>query len=803
MAEPVTSSPAATDASIREDFFRTRDAAAVLDARTLLVDRIVTERWVSMPGNLALVAVGGYGRRELFPFSDIDLLILTPDEKSQDALKEPLSLCIRDLWDKNLRISQSVHTPADCNLIDAGNAELAVSLLDRRLLAGDAALFRQIRDPKPELGRNITQLTRERHTRYQDTLFHLEPNVKDAPGGLRDLQVLRWLAKLGAGDEQVPPGVEVLFQIRCFLHYLAGRDDNKFSFNRQDEIAALVGVEPEELIQGYYRAVRRIARIANRRLDRFEAKRSSLFAQFRDRTSRLSNSDFSIVHGEVFFRSSSAAATDPQIVMRLFDFVARHGLPLSADAEERVERNTEAFRTWASTQPKLWPPFREILRQPHAAKALRQMLACGTLFALFPELSEMDALVTRDFNHRYTVDEHTMVAIQAVLDLRGKKDDLFGDLVAETDDLDLMVTALLFHDVGKGTPEESHVEVSSRIAEAVLGRSGISQRALGIVTFLISAHLEIGGAIFKRDLSDPATIRDIADKTGTVERLKLLVLLTYGDISAVNPQAMTPWRRQLLWNVYAQTYAELTRELGQKVAAPAIGADDPELRHFLEGLPPRYFRVHNVDEIREHQRLERESRQKGVSAALARDTAWRLAVVAVDRPFLFASVAAALSSFGFNILKAEAFTNSHGVVIDSFTFGDPARNLDLNPAEVPEVVRTVIRVVRGEVSVEELLRRRPRVKPDAHAMAGFRLRFDNSASPGATLIELVTQDRPGLLYDVAAVISGHGSSIEVVLVDTEAKKAIDVFYVTKGGTKLSDGDAAGLVEALRAVVHPA
>ena len=802
MADPVTSTSAESDASIREDFFRTRDASAVLDARTRLVDRIVTERWASMPGNLALVAVGGYGRRELFPFSDIDLLILTPDEKSQDAIKEPLSLCIRDLWDQNLRISQSVHTPADCNLIDVGNAELAVSLLDRRLLAGDPTLFRQIRDPKPELGRNIAQLTRERHTRYQDTLFHLEPNVKDAPGGLRDLQVLRWLAKLGAGDEQVPPGVEVLFQIRCFLHYLAGRDDNKFSFNRQDEIAALVGVEPEDLIRGYYRAVRRIARIANRRLDRFEAKRSSLFAQFRDRTSRLSNSDFSIVHGEVFFRSSSAAATDPQIVMRLFDFIARHGLPLSADAEERVERNTEAFRTWATTQPKLWPPFREILRQPHAAKALRQMLACGTLFALFPELAEMDALVTRDFNHRYTVDEHTMVAIQAVLDLRGKKDDLFADLVAETDDLDLMVTALLFHDVGKGTPEESHVEVSSRIAEAVLGRSGISQRALGIVTFLISAHLEIGGAIFKRDLSDPATIRDIADKTGTVERLKLLVLLTYGDISAVNPQAMTPWRRQLLWNVYAQTYAELTRELGQKVAAPAIGADDPELRHFLEGLPPRYFRVHTVDEIREHQRLERESRQKGVAAALARDTAWRLAVVATDRPFLFASVAAALSSFGFNILKAEAFTNSHGVVIDSFTFGDPARNLDLNPAEVPEVVRTVTRVVRGEVSVEELLRRRPRVKPDAHALAGFRLRFDNGASPGATLIELVTQDRPGLLYDVAAVISGHGSSIEVVLVDTEAKKAIDIFYVTKGGMKLSDADAEGLVEALRAVVHP-
>ncbi len=775
----------------------------MLDARTSLVDRIVTDRWASMPGHVALVAVGGYGRRELFPFSDIDLLILTPDEKGQDALKDPLSLCIRDLWDQNLRISQSVHTVLDCNLIDSTNAELAVSLLDRRFLAGDERLFKQVRDPRVELGRNIAQLTRERHSRYQDTLYHLEPNVKDAPGGLRDLQVLRWLAQLGAGDAQVPPGSDVLFRIRCFLHYLAGRDDNKFSFNRQDEIAGLVGIEPEELMRDYYRAVRGIARIANRRLERFEAKRSSLFSQFRDRTSRLSNSDFSIVHGDVFFRSSTAAATDPQVVLRLFDFIARHGLPLSADTEERVERNLDAFRAWAATQTKLWPPFREILRLPHAAKALRAMLGSGALFALFPELAEMDSLVTRDFNHRYTVDEHTMVAIQAVLDLRTKKNDMFADLASETDDLDLLATALLFHDVGKGTPEESHVVVSRRIAETVLGRSGISERALGIVTFLISAHLEIGGAIFKRDLSDPATIRDIADKTGTVERLKLLVLLTYGDISAVNPQAMTPWRRQLLWNVYAQTHAELTRELGDKIAEPSVASVDPELRQFLEGLPPRYLRVHNDKEVREHLRLANEASKKGAAACLSRDTAWNLAVVASDRPFLFASVAAALSSFGFNILKAEAFSNADGLVIDSFTFADPARNLDLNPTEAVDLVRTVIRVVQGEVSVEELLRRRPKFKPDPHALSAFRLRFDNEASPSATLLELVTQDRPGLLYDVAAEIAAHGGNIEVVLVDTEGKKAIDVFYITKRWVKLSNEDASALVDSLRTVVNPA
>ena len=796
-----------TEQLIRDRFFSSRNAAEVLAERTALVDDIVRRRWEQMvpdvPPGILLLAVGGYGRSELFPFSDIDLLILTPDEKTQTLLKEPLSLCLRDLWDEGLRISQSVRVPLDCNQIDAGNAELAVSLLDRRLLAGDAALFRQIRDPRPELGRNIVLLTKERHSRFQDTLYHLEPNVKDAPGGLRDLQVLRWLAKLGAGDSATPPGVEALFEIRCFLHYLAGRDDNKFSFDRQDEIAALAGaVSPEELMRSYYRAVRGIARLANRRLERFEAKRSSLFSQFRDRTSRLSNSDFSVVHGEVFFRSSGAALSDPPVILRLFEFVARHGLPLSGDSEERVERAASGFETWVAAHQPIWPAFRNILKQVHGDRALRSMHACGILEAIFPELREMESLVIRDFNHRYTVDEHTLVAIQTVLDLRSKKSDLFGDLAAETDDMDLLVTALLFHDVGKADPREGHVPVSRRIAEVTLARCGISDRARALVAFLIGAHLELSSAMHGRDISDPATIRDVAAATGTVERLKLLTLLSYGDISAVHPTAMTPWRRQLLWNLYAHVHAELTRELGEKIAEPDATAS-PELRHFLEGLPPRYLRVHNAPEIQEHLRLQGEARDKGVGVSLVHSTAWLLTVAATDRPFLFASLAAALSSFGFNILKAEAFSNTHGMVIDSFTFADPGRNLELNPSEVHDLTKTVKRVVRGEVAVEDLLKRRPRVKPDPHALAGSRVNYDNEASPSATLIEMVTQDRPGLLYDVASLISKHGGNIEVVLVDTEAKKAIDVFYVTKQGLKLSEAEAGALVAEMTGLSRPA
>ena len=796
-----------TDQDIRDSFFRSRDASAVLAGRTALVDDTVCREWAAMPPGIALAAVGGYGRRELFPFSDIDLLILIPEEKTQNAIKEPLSLLLRDLWDKGLRISQSVHTPAECNQIDASNAELAVSLLDRRFLGGDEALFLQIKDPGADLGRNIAQLTRERHARFQDTIYHLEPNVKDAPGGLRDLQVLRWLAKLDTNEGDLPPGIGVLFEIRCFLHYLAGRDDNKLGFERQDEIAALShAASPEELMRQYYRAVRGIARLAGRRLDKFEAKRSTLFTQFRDRTARLSNSDFSIVRGDVFFRSPGAVQTDPRIVLQLFEFVARHGLPLAVDTEERIERGVAGFESWVASHQPVWPAFREILRLPHGSKALRAMHQTGVLEAIFPELREMEALVIRDFYHRYTVDEHTLVAIQTVLGLREKSGDSFGDLAGETDDLDLLTTALLFHDVGKGTPDEGHVAVSRRVAESALRRVGIGDRAWSVVEYLISSHLEMSAAMNGRDLSDPHTIRDMAAKAGTVERLRLLTLLTYGDISAVHPSAMTPWRRQLLWNLYSQTYAELTRELSARISQPDVAAT-PELRRFLEGLPPRYLRTHSPREIEEHLRLEKEgnerAKDKGIAVSLARSAAWVLTVVATDRPFLFASVAAALSSFGFNILKAEAFSNAHGTVIDTFTFADPARNLELNPGETQLVAKTVTRAIRGDVTVEELLLRRPRVKPDPHALAASRVTFDNRASPTATLIEMVTQDRPGLLYDVAAAISKRGGNIEVVLVDTEARKAIDVFYVTKAGAKLSDDDARAMADAIADVTRPA
>ena len=285
----------------------------------------------------------------------------------------------------------------------------------------------------------------------------------------------------------------------------------------------------------------------------------------------------------------------------------------------------------------------------------------------------------------------------------------------------------------------------------------------------------------------------------TVERLKALTLLTYGDISAVNPGVMTPWRRSQLWRLYTLTYNELTRALNAERIEPRP-ADPPEKAAFLEGFPTRYLRTHSEADIEQHLKMEKlAAEHSGVATALKKlDDAYSLTLLTGDRPFLFASIAGTLSSFGMNILKAEAFANRRGTVLDTFTFADPNRTLELNPSEVDRLKLTVERVVSGKTDVEQLLRNRPKpALPSKGARFAASLAFDSHSSAAATLIHLVAEDRPGLLFDVASAMSSEGCNIEVVLIDTEAHKAIDVFYITRQGTKLTPVEEERLRKRLR------
>ena len=422
----------------------------------------------------------------------------------------------------------------------------------------------------------------------------------------------------------------------------------------------------------------------------------------------------------------------------------------------------------------------------------------GVLFALFPDLEQIECLVVRDFYHRYTVDEHTLVAMQNAWSAPVG----YGELLQELPNKGVLLFAVLFHDAGKAASDaasgyEGHVEASLLVADSAMRRIQMPKADRDTVAFLIRNHLELSSAMRTRDLADPKAIHDVAELVGTEERLKALTVLTYADISAVNPNVMTPWRSAQLWRLYLAVYRELTRELaGERIADSRAAGPGAEL---LEGLPVRYLRTHSEVEIAEHIALEERSQKRGVGSDIRTlESAWQLTVITGDRPGLFAGVAGTLAGFGMNILHAEAFSNRRGQVLDTFVFADPTRTLELNPSEVDRLRTTAERVILGKMDVQDLLRNRPKPKPPSRkGRVSVAIRFDDEASATATLVEIIAEDRPGLLYDLASAISSSGGNIEVVLIDTQAHRAIDVFYLTVDGKKLTAEKQAAIGEVLR------
>ena len=813
--------PGETLDRIRESFLRTGDAARVLAERTAFVDDAVSagaaELLAAMPAGFSLLAVGGYGRRQLFPYSDVDLLLLFENDRMPEDARENIAAFLRRLWDAGMRVSHSVRTPAECAELHDQNIELNISLLDQRFLTGDRGLYAKLLERLPRfihgqrdsLVRNLSKLTRERHEKFNSTFYHLEPNIKETPGGFRDLQLIAWLDQIRKATPQrlsLPENLQGLEEarrflsyVRCHLHYQFGRDANQFTFDAQESVA---GADAADTMRTYFRHARDIHRVALRALETSESQSSNLFAQFRDWRSRLSNADFTVSRERVHFRFPQQLDSDPWLLLRLFQFIARHGIRLSIEAGERIAARLAFLRTYFAEPRPLWPALRELLSLPNATLALRAMHETGVLAALLPEFEKIECLVIRDFYHRYTVDEHTLVTIQTLEELRDAPDPIrkrYAEILSELGEPSLLYFALLMHDVGKGVPGAGHVDGSLRLAECAMRRIEMPRPERETALFLIGSHLEMSEAMQSRDIFDPATAEHMAGRTGTVERLRLLTLLTFADISAVNPAAMTPWRAEHLSQLFMLTYNELTREL-ESSRIESTAADFPEYAWFLDGFPRRYLLTHSTAAIEAHIALEEAGRKRGVALDLVKaGPVYQLTLITRDRPFLFASVAGTLSGFGMNIVKAEAFANRQGIVLDTFSFADPSRTLELNPSEIDRLRAALERVILGKADVKELLRNRPKAAPPSRkSRIETRISFDGEGSRTATLIQVVAQDRPGLLYDLAAAMSRYGCNIEVVLIDTEAHKAIDVFYVTSEGGKLGAAVQQQLEEELRA-----
>jgi [protein-PII] uridylyltransferase len=675
------------------------------------------------------------------------------------------------------------------------------------------------------LGALLT-LTDERHAPFNATFYQLEPDVKAAPGGLRDLAAVRAIAQLtdpallrqGPSDSaRLDDAEEFLLRIRSILHLESKRNQNGLSHAMQEKTAGLLmypGALPqarvERLMGDYFRHARGVTR----------------WLEWIRRVAPLPVGPNLVKSADgVRFIDTEVAANRPDTWLSAFQAAIDCGAAVSDDTLSCIQQHADRFTEHdffpSAPQRSAWLQF----LKPRAGlyARLSQMHDSGLLGRMFPEFGAITCRVVRDFYHKYTVDEHTLLAVRTLERLATppsspgtppRERERFASLLQDLERSELLVLAMLLHDVGKSR-DEDHVSESVRMARGIVERLALPAESRELVEFLIANHLQMSMVAFRRDTEDPETVRRFAALVGAEERLKMLCLLTLADVEAVSLETLTPWKEELLWRLYVDTYNQLTLGYGdelidrtQSELAQFLGAGHgdltaEEIARFLEGLPRRYLQLFDRVAIERHVRLARDIHPDAVHVSLEqKGSAWELTVVTMDKPFLFSNISGVLSSFGMDILRGHAMTSPDGLVLDVFQFTDGERFLELNTEARDEFVAVLDDVVSGLVDVtvrlrgreQSLVHRRPaRVTPV--------VRCDNHASQRYTIVEIVADDALGLLYRISRVMSQQGCDVDLVLISTEGHKAIDVFHITQAGAKLSDAAQDALAARLQRLLE--
>jgi len=810
---------------------------------------------------LSVVAVGGYGRGALAPGSDIDLLFLLPYKQTPWG-ESVVEYMLYTLWDLGLKVGHSTRTVADCVRLAHEDFTIRTALLETRYIHGDAVLFEEFErrfDDEVVKGTGNEFVEAKlaerdaRHRRAGESRYLVEPNVKDGKGGLRDLNTLFWIAKyiyrVKQASDLVSVGVftreeyarfrkaeDFLWAVRCELHFLTGRAEERITFDLQTEMAAKLGYQGhgglkavERFMKHYFlvaKDVGDLTRIFCAALEEQERKKKPGIGRFMQALRRKKViAGFRVDGGRLAVTNENLFERDGVNLIRIFHLAGEHNLDIHPDALKLVTRSLKYIDADLRRDEEANRLFLEILTsQKNPERTLRLMNEAGVLGRFVPDFGRIVALMQFNMYHHYTADEHLLRAIGILSEIERNDDPddnpLASELMAKIKNRAVLFMGVFLHDIAKGRPDD-HSDAGAQIAERLCPRLGMSPGETETVAWLVRHHLVMSDVAQKRDISDPRTVRDFANLVQSPERLKMLFVLTVADIKAVGPGVWNGWKSQLLRELYFETEAVLqggdsTLNRGGRAAAAKhalcarlSGWSEAARKAYAARHTEGYWLSFDTDTHERHARLIEDAKDTALTVAVEpapmRDIT-EITLYAQDHPGLFSRFVGACAILGMNIVDAKIFTTRDGMALDVLWVQDQDGGAISEERRIRRLEDTIRKVLAGEIMPPDLIEQRfgRENRTEAFTIAP-QVYIDNNASDDFTVIEVNGLDRPGLVHALTKALFHLGLTIGSAHIATFGERAVDVFYVKDViGHKVTNANKKKAVERhlLEALADP-